>query len=629
MSQGLSLPNPGPQTPSSAQRFRSAVDVVKASSLPAPLAGVVMEVSKRCRLWRREKIEVARELCGHFTEGLSRGVLPEELVASFGEPKLAARLITQAKKRNRPWAWRVSKRTVQGVFALVLAAVLWYGWNAARYYSGSPSIKFNIQSEMNAAALATPLEERGWPHYRDAARGLKRLGFFEAMNKIEGWPYLKPGTPEWVAACVLHDRAKAEVEMVRQGTRAPRAAYILRVDLEHEYKDNVPSGIEPASSENPTGLGVLLPQLAVIRRQGQVLAFEVRRAAAEGRGADAAADIERMLSLAHHGSEDGTLIAQRVELAVVNLALTTLNWVVEEYPKAWSDAELQRLAHLIGSYAPGQKGSQAWQPDVRLQRRVFEDLLQRFYTDDGEGDGRLCSGLLESSKEFGVVLPKNARYMQPLLGGVVAGRAEMRRQHERLLGRFEAELAKPAYERNLYAVEEEAEQMKGTLGVRNSLAIVMAPSLRMIVPEFLVTRTQRDATAAGLAAELFTRRNGRAPSNWSDLVPALLPAEPVDPWTGKTLVLKASGAENGRPLIYSFGADRVDDGGRLGEDGDPARVQIARRDGTPPLTWDWVLWPLSHTYGQMPMGPPAGPKEAPKPVYEWGWIGTLQGYGAY
>ena len=72
------------------------------SGLPAPIPGLVDRVVRRTRLWRRERLDVARELCGHFADGLASGRPAEDLVREFGPPKVAARLIRKAKLRSRP-----------------------------------------------------------------------------------------------------------------------------------------------------------------------------------------------------------------------------------------------------------------------------------------------------------------------------------------------------------------------------------------------------------------------------------------------------------------------------------------------------------------------------------------------
>jgi len=69
-------------------------------------------------------------------------------------------------------------------------------------------------------------------------------------------------------------------------------------------------------------------------------------------------------------------------------------------------------------------------------------------------------------------------------------------------------------------------------------------------------------TRAGLACKVYKRDTGHYPENLEALVPRILPEVPIDPFTGKPLVYKIV---NGELLIYSFGSNRKDDGGRMSQ----------------------------------------------------------------
>ena len=83
--------------------------LVTDASMPEPLAAIVRDVTKRSRLWRSEKADVAMELIAHFTDGIGqrfarlthaardewRGVLLEQRRGAFenGRAPLAARRV--------------------------------------------------------------------------------------------------------------------------------------------------------------------------------------------------------------------------------------------------------------------------------------------------------------------------------------------------------------------------------------------------------------------------------------------------------------------------------------------------------------------------------------------------------
>src|SRR5688572_13029944 len=59
---------------------------ISAAALPATIEGMIERVIRRTRLWKREKLEVARELLAHFADGLEAGRSSDELVKAFGDP---------------------------------------------------------------------------------------------------------------------------------------------------------------------------------------------------------------------------------------------------------------------------------------------------------------------------------------------------------------------------------------------------------------------------------------------------------------------------------------------------------------------------------------------------------------
>jgi len=63
----------------------------------------------------------------------------------------------------------------------------------------------------------------------------------------------------------------------------------------------------------------------------------------------------------------------------------------------------------------------------------------------------------------------------------------------------------------------------------------------------------------GIAARIFRMQEKRFPAAVSDLVPSLLPREPLDPFTGKPFVYRI---DKDGLLVYSLGSNEKDNGGR-------------------------------------------------------------------
>jgi hypothetical protein len=95
---------------------------------------------------------------------------------------------------------------------------------------------------------------------------------------------------------------------------------------------------------------------------------------------------------------------------------------------------------------------------------------------------------------------------------------------------------------------------------------VFLPSAADSLGSLDLLTAERCGTRVMLAVELFRARTGVYPESLDELVPGLLPTLPIDPVTGKPYMYRrpAPGADrHTRPyLLYSVGADGVDDGGR-------------------------------------------------------------------
>jgi hypothetical protein len=109
-----------------------------------------------------------------------------------------------------------------------------------------------------------------------------------------------------------------------------------------------------------------------------------------------------------------------------------------------------------------------------------------------------------------------------------------------------------------------------------------------------------------IALVLWKKQHGDWPPSLAPLVPELLPAIPPDRLDGQAI---RYALRDGKPLLYSIGNDRADDGGRATattaypqfpiQFGRPTSDQLQSYQ-THEQDGDWILWP-----------PSAQPKEEP------------------
>jgi hypothetical protein len=236
---------------------------------------------------------------------------------------------------------------------------------------------------------------------------------------------------------------------------------------------------------------------------------------------------------------------------------------------------------------------------LRGERYIFGDIVQRLYSDDGRGDGHVTlSGLHTLQALIGAMnvtrgddqidLKIEVTSMAPL----IASRAELMGEYDRLMDQEEANMRLPARQIDVNSVDAQivALRKSSVERIRYAILATLFPSVgygQVVCERFL---GRRDGTLVGIALELYRRRHGKYPASLSELTPQLLPRIPADRITGDPLRYRLI---DGKPVVYSVGADRVDDGGR-GPDAhgrlNPAMVGWWGNEPATTPKGDWLLF---------------------------------------
>lgn len=568
--------------------------IVSAAGLPTPLAELVRRVVRRTRLWRDEQVEVARELASHFQDGLAARVSAEELAASFGDPLQAAELIRRAKRRNRPLAWKAMKLTERVMGALVLLVLVVYAVQAMRVFGGAPKLARNFAAEWNAAALAVPEAERAWPLYRAAE--LKITCTTCGQNDWCCYYTGRPGAKDWPEVVAWLEANREAIELYRRAASMPKLGWFLTC----------------TSLEEPVGFLDYCPPLIALGKGSHILIADAYWAAEAADGARIVENVRAILRMAEHARElrmgDGGCLA----FSIVGKGCDLLGTLLRDRPTLLNDGELATLAHCLASVGDGTL-------HVRLdfERVVFEDMLQRCYTDNGRGEGmpqpKLLAEWLDEwlfpalGHQYGSALasagwwPWARTGVMPAFSIVMAGRRELLAKFHYFMDRYEAEIRVPLWERHDRGVVAEIAALEESRWNRLRYAplVETMPLLVCCMRWGDLGEQQRDATLVAIAMELYRRRHGTWPASLNDLTPQWLPKVPLDCYDGKPLRYRLA---NGQPLVYSVGVDRDDDGGRLPDVDDLRRdarrwandTAAGRRGGLfgdAPRDGDWILWP--------------------------------------
>ncbi len=584
---------------------RREEDAAASFGLPGPISDLINRTVRSTRLWRSERAEVARELGSHFAEGLAAGRSERDLIESFGDAGAAARLIRRAVKRRRPLVWRAAAKTAKGAGFATLGLVVLFVVLAVRFSMGTPTVSRNVTAELNARHAHVPMSERAWPVYIRAVPAFTR----ESDVFRSEWPGVRPGDDAWGATVAwLRDNAGA-LEIIRDAASRPT----LGVDIGNTYDPDYAAAKAEAMGEafgplepsaNPMLLEVLLPQLGEFRAFAVALMQDAYVAVHEGDGDRAVANLVAISGLASHSQQQPFLISALVGIAITAMQSEHVVRLLRERPGAFSDANLRELAHLLGS----PRTDDAMRIDFAAERAYFEDFVQRVYTDDGRGGGRLTPEgfrLLRALDSLSMDAVGTHRMTDSIVGPlaaiVVGNRREITSMHTRLMSEAQAIAAQPLWRLDTSRFDAIVDGITATpiLTARYLPVVAIVPVVPRSYASAETVRCRRDAALVVIALELHRRRHGDYPASLDELVPVLLPSLPIDRFDGNPL---RYALRDGRPLLYSIGVDGLDDGGvppKQGPNGagqwrSPAELaaSLATPIGRDRHRGDWVFWPV-------------------------------------
>lgn len=585
------------------------------ADLPPALAGRAIGVARRSKLWREEQIDVASELAQHFRDGLDAGRTAEELLLDFGDERTTARLIRRAKQRGRPLWWR-AYRAATWALAIALGAVaVVYLLLVARFAVGSPTVSRDYLAELNRPILAVPEPERAWPLYRQAL--LSVLATAETVPDADPLQRVdltsqRPGGTHWAQASAAVRSLAPAFALVREaaGRSAMGKPMSFEVDAELQRLSEPPGqhlspAVKTGDLLDQALVGVLMPELSWVRKLARWMALDTRVAVEDGDGARVAGNLEAMIALAEHVRGSPTLIAELVSMAVFSLAAETLQDVLEGSPDLLLQDQWVQLAHRVGGYA----GGGAFPMSFAGEQAFFEDFLQRTFTDDGRGDGRLASNwgttyatLVSSLNTQSALRTSAATLVGPAAAALIGSRAENSRAFAELVSAARTWAATPVWLRVGPSPSDRLDALRSQGLTRMHLQPVqiLAVSFDQAVNAADCVTVTRDATALAIALELHRRRTGAWPASLSELPATLKARVPADPADGRPIRYRL---EAGRPVLYSLGADRIDQGGTpaTSADGSRAATNFRLPPASPPpgprevrgVSGDWVLYPPS------------------------------------
>ena len=497
-----------------------------------------------------------------------------------------------------------------GVLILLGLLIFAYVVQAVRLFSADQIPKRNYVEEWNALVLAIPEDERAWPLYRAIADDLPQWPTYRLSD-------LHPGSETWPELAAFAVENSTLIDRLHEAAARPHLGAVIGDEPPPPTDATQTSAAATTEdpNENPVLFAVPLPQLTILRDAGRLLSIDTYLAAEAGDATRVCDDLTTALRIAEHAYELRFLISDLVSLGLVHRTYSVLSDVLVQYPDLLDDRQLVDLSHRIANA----NGSGNLQARFESERACIHDLLQRLYSDAGNGDGLPRPDMLvmlsRMSDGNSVLGGSASPWLMPALAPFFASRAAVTEKCDQILALYEAEAQTPLWQRG----PSQAEAL--TAGLSNQglqrwrylpVACFMPSLTRASLMAEYITQ-ERDAVLVAVALRIYHRRHGEWPATLDELVPHLLPRVPYDRYDGGPIKYRIV---DGQPLLYSVGVDRDDDGGHIPDKvtlapGDRRFPNRAARNWRPPAKpaypspdtqsppipdGDWILWrPPSRT----------------------------------
>lgn len=635
-------------------------------SLPKPIGELIVSVVRKTGLWRREQIDVTEELISHFEDGLADGQAESQLVSEFGDPSTAARLIRRAKLRNRSFLWQTYRRARQFVGLVIVMLIVCWCWLWVRFHAGKPNVTNDYIGERDAVVRAIPESDRAWPLYAQAItkcidsasaypfpaplgadgkvlpewEGLVELVDVQRVDGFvkQAWPIsdkdlgAPPGTKNvqreyrmkmdayskaldelrqgthWPALVQFAKMNQEAIDLALEGATKHQFGFLFRDPANEVWLKSLYQGAESSFEESTQSLlvNVLLPHVQALYSFNRLFLIECERAVESGDRKRAVKILSAYLSISeqlYHNDEFA--VEKSVALNFSKRCWFLVRKILREQPQFFTNDDLRDLAHRIAAH----RISTGLQIPVD-SKKLYDDALQRLYTDDGHGNGHLTPAgtqlLIEQATITGLPVSsiaakgmwKPSAWTAPVVAGMTVSRAELKQVFDHCVSLDERDASQPLWETNLYRTPSSLEylrQITSTSSGRMKYGVLYSiypfrdlgdSENQPFKPSSLVLGADSakilcDATLVAIALELYHRRHEAWPRQLEQLTPDLLPTVPIDRFDGRPLKYKVV---DGQPLVYSVGRNQVDDDGT---------VIDGTTDGYESRSGDWRLWPVT------------------------------------
>jgi hypothetical protein len=545
--------------------------------LPVCAEQFITAVVRKMGYRKRVRQEVREELTAHFedelrdaTDAAEREKSAKRLIQEFGDAGLLAILCRRGKRRCRPLWVKVVVRSAQAVGIVMLYSLLC----SLRLFVGSPSLKVDYLAWLSDRTRAGREETLNAKPYFDKAA--KALTDTEFLDKVMELGNVRPADMNEAHRQILAQVAEHNAgafELLRQGVDKPH----YWVEYGEAVHEPLPSAVMEPSR---TMMGVpfvadpawafsraVTPSAAGYRKLAQAFRASILWRASQGDLAGALDDSLVLVDFGMHLEGRGTQIEQLVGIALDAMGTQTVWMLLDSHEAGERDlARVQtRLADLYVRHSS--------LLDLTGDTAVWLAMIQRTFTDDGSGNGRvLKQGLPLAASGWKDGLTSLLSFGYP-------DRREMISLIERYCSEYQLALETPPSDPQYEARQARWQALAG----ESFLLSVSAPAMeRMVALVWRVTASRR-ALLTTVAVLRYGKDHGVYPATLDTLVAdGYMKELPIDPYSGKAFGYRVTGDDF---LLYSWGLNLVDDGGRQGT-GQNGAPRMYAENG------DWVFWPV-------------------------------------
>ncbi len=595
------------------------------SALPEEVQTTIREVVQQTGLLRFEKSEITTELIHHFQDGHELGHTFDELVRDFGHADVAVSLFRSSKLRSRP----MSVKAFRGSMIVFGGGLIGYLLLQLFFHSAKPNPTVDYGAKLNEAVTSMPVEQQAWPLYRKSwlKHGLVDGSYFEELwfneSSVDApevlWTdhkthrrLIRPTDQGW-------DRAVEKLESLadlladfREGSKLPYVGAPVCVDMNQLSDDDlavlfpdltresIEGGqsmdfseldyIAPVSEEagkllSASAFNLSLPFVHQFQRAARILHVDTRYAMQQNDRDRAIDNVRTTIELGKQLGNSPVLACSRFGIGVQGIGLSVAEELVCEHLDRLTDDELKELQSVVDTA----KFIDVF--DAKFEKDIAFDFIQRMYSDDGNGDGRLTAVGAEVRYVVSQMGPRiefnppgwqEQSFVRKLSDPIQLFSAPSRREMEELVEEVHEELVRNLKTKMWEDTDFDAIEYLNEKDPHGFLGgVAMLSSVLKSRRETRIAR--KDAVLLAIACHRFKRANDKWPTSLDQLLGKWLKETPIDRLNGKPLHFTIKDAA---PVIYSLGQDGDDDGGKALELSEPHWFDKTG-DG------DWILWPTN------------------------------------